>query len=114
MRIDRRVSPNQTALWTIAELRGYTDSRAISGPLRSVNHGQQRVTRSGLRRRSGPVASPPCRSSKLVMRVRFPSSALNDSVQFNGVPLRRYRLAEASRASATVRALASVPRGIIR
>jgi hypothetical protein len=74
-RIDRRVSPNQSVLWTVAELRGYARRRAINGPLAPVNHGQQRIISTPGRPRSGVVSSKIRRSSKLVMRVRFPSPA---------------------------------------
>jgi hypothetical protein len=62
MRIDCQVSPNQTTLWTVAELHGCARARAISGPLTPVNHGQQRVTQSGARRRSKALAGRLCRS----------------------------------------------------
>jgi hypothetical protein len=75
MRIDRRVSPNQTALWTVYELRGCTGRRAINGPLTPVNHGQRRTILAPRNRRSGVLAGRISRSSKLVMRVRFPSPA---------------------------------------
>jgi hypothetical protein len=75
MRVDRRVSPNQTALWTVFELRGCTRRRAINGPLTPVDQGQQRTTSSHQNRRSGVLDGRISRSSKLVMPVRSRSPA---------------------------------------
>jgi len=67
--------PNQLAFWNRYDLQGPPAAWAISGPIRAVNHGQQRVGQPPSTPRSGAVASDRRRSSKLVMRVRFPSPA---------------------------------------
>jgi hypothetical protein len=69
------VSPNQLAFWTPFDLHGQPRAWAISGPLRAANKGQQRPPWPPQTRRSMAPASHRRRSSKLVMRVRFPSPA---------------------------------------
>jgi hypothetical protein len=69
------VSPNQLAFWTLFELHERPRAWAIGGPLRAVNKGQQRVLWPPRTRRSEVPTSHGRRSSKLVMRVRFPSPA---------------------------------------
>ena len=77
----KQISPNQLVLFTshqlndLVELHKRTRPWAIDGPLRAVNNGQQRVAQPPLRPRSEAPASHGRRSSKLVMRVRFPSPA---------------------------------------
>jgi hypothetical protein len=43
MRIDRRMSPNQTALWTLYELHNSAGQRHAAVLLRAVNSGQPRT-----------------------------------------------------------------------
>ena len=69
------VSPNQLALWRWYDLHGQLRPRAINGPLGAVNDGQRRAPRTTGKPRSGGMTNRPRRSSKLVMRVRFPSPA---------------------------------------
>jgi hypothetical protein len=63
-RIDRRVSPNQTALWTIYELRNGAGQRAAAvrlacyyGRSTGVNRGQSSHPRAQVR--GGELRSPP-------------------------------------------------------
>jgi hypothetical protein len=89
-RIDRRVSPNQTALWTLYELhrcrRSIGPFAATSQQHAPVNNGQSRHCAVTLRCRSERFRWSARLTSKLVMRVRFPSPAPTTKAQVTARP----------------------------
>ena len=79
-RSTRDPGPNQLAFWTWHDVQ---EQAAALGHYRAIKGGQPgstAVLRGACLRRSGKVSRTYSRSSKLAMRVRFPSPALVISV----------------------------------